>query len=104
MSAKISSSDKNNTSGIKNINMSEMDDKVSKETDQWKETVEEITNQRLVKAQIYMKRFSNRQQHSNIKETSKTSSEWLDCYNNESLFNSADFPLKLAPSIEHDLL
>ena len=64
--------------------MSELDEKVSKETDQWNETVEEITNQRLVKAQIYMKRFSNRQQHSKIKETSKSSSEWLDSYNNES--------------------
>ena len=57
MAAKISTSDNEDTTGIKKINIRELDEQVSKETDKLKETIEEITNQRLVKAQIYMRRF-----------------------------------------------
>ena len=100
MSAKIATSDKEVNSGLKNINISEIKEQVSKETEQWKETVEEITNQKLVKAQIYLKQFNNRQRHSGIHETTKSISDLLGSDDETSLFNSVDFPLKLAPGIE----
>ena len=104
MSAKISSSDNEDTSDIKKIIISELDEQISKETDQLKETIEEITNQRLVKAQMYIKRFNNYQCHTNIDKTDETMSNWLDLDDKLSIFNSVDFPLKLAPAIESDLL
>ena len=104
MAAKISTSDNEDTTGIKKINIRELDEQVSKEADKLKETIEEITNQRLVKAQIYMRRFNNYKCHTEIEKSDKTMSNWLDSDDRLSIFNSVDFPLKLAPAIESDLV
>ena len=100
----MSTSDKDDTSGLKKIDPSDLNEQVSKETDQWKETVDEITNQRLVKAQIYLKQFNNRQRHSGIHETNKSISDLMGTEDETSIFNSIDFPLKLAPGIEPELV
>ena len=75
-----------------------------KESDKWKETVEEITNQRIVKAQSYLRRFKVHQRHSNIagKIDISLSNTWNDS-SDTSIFNSVDFPLKLAPPASNDL-
>ena len=103
MSAKIATSDKEVNSGLKNINISEIKEQVSKETEQWKETVEEITNHRIVKAQIYLKRFQNHQRHPNLEDTVKSIIDWKASGDNTSLLHGDDFPLRLAPAITSDV-
>ena len=73
-----------------------------KESDKWRETVEEITNQRIVKAQTYLKRFKNHQRHLNIGNFDKSVCGWNDTNDGTSIFNNVDFPLKLAPSVKSD--
>ena len=103
ISVKISTSGLDENTGIKEITTSLIGDHQEKQSDQWKETVEEITNQRIVKAQTYLKRLRNHQRHLNLENSDQIINNWGDSSDNTSIFNNNDFPLKLSPAVKSDI-
>ena len=100
---KISGPGAEDGSSVKPINKSIVNELQSKVSDQWNETVEEITNQRIVKAQAYMKRLKNHQRHQIIENTDTITSSLTNFNEDTSIFNNVNFPLKLAPSAQSDI-
>ena len=103
ISAKISTNSTEDSYCTKTFSTSTSDKSQLKETEQWKETVEEITNHRIVKAQIYLKRFQNHQRHPNLEDTDKSIIDWKASGDNTSLLHGDEFPLRLAPAITSDV-
>ena len=103
MSIKISSSSPSKNPGGNESTNSLICELQAKESEQWKETVEEITNQRIVKAQSYLKRLRNHQRHTNLENSDQIISNWGDSSDNASIFSINDFPLKLAPAVKSDI-
>ena len=68
-----------------------------------KETVEEITNQRIVKAQKYLKHLRNHQRHLNLENSDQIINNWGNSSDSTSIFNNHDFPLKLSPAAKSDI-
>ena len=100
ISDQVSTAETDGRNDTLRINKTIISDLEAKESEKWKETVEEITNQRIVKAQSYLRRFKIHQRHSIIAEkfdislnNARTNSD------DTSIFNNADFPLKLAPPV-----